>query len=212
MTSFEERLDPGLREVLASLRQPTDIQDFLDQTSYSTEYANRSPVRVLRDRIAHCLDGGLFAAAVLRRLGHPPLVVDLLPEPGTDDDHVLAIFRCDGGIGAVAKSNFTGLRYREPIYRNIRELALSYFESFFNVHGRRTLRAYTVPLNLERFDGLGWMWNDAAADVIEQTFPRLQRRELLTPEMAAALAPVDKLSYQAGTLGTSPAGLYKPKT
>ena len=147
----------------------------------------------------------------LRRLGYPPLIVDLLPEPGTDDDHVLAIFKKDGYLGAVAKSNFVGLRYREPIYRSLRELVLSYFEVYFNVHGQKTLRAYSMPLNLAAFDRLGWMWDDAGADAVERRLPRLRHISLITPEMAAGLSPVDKLSYAAGMLGSNPAGLYKPK-
>ena len=111
---------------------PRKIQDFLDTVAYEPEYFNRSPLRVLRERRGHCLDGAIFAAAALRRLGHPPLVLDLIPEPLMDDDHVLAVFRKNDAFGAVAKSNFTGLRYREPVFRTLRELIMSYFEDYFN--------------------------------------------------------------------------------
>jgi hypothetical protein len=106
-TTFEARLDSQQRQIFSGLSSPARIQAFLDQLPYSAENANRCPLSVLRDRVAHCLDGGLFAAAALRRIGYPPLIIDLLPAPGTDDDHVLAIYRCDGHLGAVAKSNYT---------------------------------------------------------------------------------------------------------
>ena len=207
---FEEHLTPQQRRVFSGLDSPARIQAFLDQIPYSAENVNRCPLSVLRDRIAHCLDGGLFAAAALRQIGHPPLIVDLLPAPGTDDDHVLAIYRCDGHLGAVTKSNMTGLRYREAIYRNLRELVLSYFEDYFNVYGEKTLRSYTRPLNLQAFDKAGWMWSDAGADAVERHFGRMRKIPLLSPAMIAVLSPTDSLSFQAGTLGANEAGLYRP--
>jgi hypothetical protein len=198
------------RELFLDLSSPAAIQAFLDEIPYSAENANRCPLRVWQDRTAHCLDGALFAAAALRRLGYPPVVVDLLPEPGSDDDHVLAIYKRDGLWGAVAKSNFVGLRFREAIHRTLRELVLSYFEDFFNVKGQKTLRAYTAPLNLSIFDDQGWMRRDAGVDAIEHRLSRARRVPLLTPQMVSHLSPVDQRSYAAGMLGTNPAGLYKP--
>ena len=92
----------------------------------------------------------------MRALGFPPLLLDL--EAVQDTDHVVAVFRIDGRWGAIAKSNFTGLRYREPVYRGLRELAMSYFDGYMNLRGERTLRAYSPPVNLARFDRLrpGW--------------------------------------------------------
>ena len=208
--SFDQYLDAAQRQILAGLDSPERIQAFLDETPYSTEDADRCPVSVLRDRLAHCLDGGLFAAAALRCLGYPPLIVDLIPEPGTDDDHILAIYKVDGLLGAVAKSNFTGLRFREAVYRTVRELVMSYFESYFNVRGEKTLRAYTVPLNLQDLDSTGWMWRDEGVEPVVHRLDRLRQFRVISPAMAVRLSPVDKLSYAAGTVGTNPAGLYKP--
>jgi hypothetical protein len=165
----------------------------------------------MRDQQAHCLDGALFAAAALRRLGYPPILVDLLPEPGTDDDHVLAIYKVNGYFGALAKSNYSGLRYREAVYRPLRELVLSYFEDYFNINGQKTLRAYTVPLRLSRMDGANWMWSDGGADAVEARLGKLRRIPLITPQMAAGLSAIDPLSFQAGMLGVNEAGLYKPQ-
>jgi hypothetical protein len=165
----------------------------------------------MAERQAHCLDGALFAAFALRRLGHPPVIVDLLPDPGTDDDHVLAIYRCGEGFGALAKSNFTGLRLREPVYRSLRELVMSYFDFYFNVDGIKTLRFYTPQVHLERLDHLGWRTSDAGVDAIEKHLYTLSKIPLLTPEMIAALNPADPLTYRAGTMVVNPAGLYKPQ-
>lgn len=210
--SFEERLTPEEKALVESLDTSEKIQAFLNQTPYSPENANRCPLMVIRERKAHCLDGGLFAAAMLRRLGYPPLLLDMLPEPGTDDDHILALFRVEGNWGAVAKSNFSGLRFREPVYHNLRELVMSYFEDFFNMHGQKTLRTYTRPVNLAAYDRFHWLWQNSGADVIERRLFNLARIPLLTAEMAARLNPVDKLSYQAGMLGVNPEGLYQPDT
>ncbi len=206
-----ERLNADQRAVFEGLNSPAEIQAFLDRTPYSTEDADRSPLSVLRDGVAHCLDGGLFAAAALRRLGFPPRVVDLLPEPGADDDHVLAIYRLQGCFGAVAKSNFAGIRGRSPVYRSLRELAMSYFEFYFSVDRQRTLRAYSVPLNLARFDRLNWLWDDAGATVIEQRLQGLRSIPLLAPPVAAGLGPVDRLTFEAGSLGVNWAGVYQPQ-
>lgn len=202
---FEDHLD------LESLKTPFEIQEFLDSLPYSPEERNRCPLSVLRERKAHCLDGALFAAAALRYIGHPPLLVDMFPEPGSDDDHVLALYRFEGHYGAVAKSNFSGLRFREPVYRSLRELVMSYFEPFFNRYGQKTLRSYTRPLRLERLDRLGWMWADSGADVVERRLLGLKRIPLLSKGMIAALSPVDRRSYEAGMHGVLEEGLYKPK-
>jgi len=208
---FEAHLDHSQRLLFSSLNSPKEIQDFLDSIPYSAENCNRSPLSVMRDRQAHCLDGALFAAAALRRLGFPPILVDLLPDPGTDDDHVLAIYKVNGCYGALAKSNYSGLRYREAVYRPLRELVMSYFEDFFNINGQKTLRAYSVSLRLSRMDSANWMWSDAGADAVEERLSKLRRIPLITPQMAAGLSAVDPLSFQAGMLGVNEAGLYKPK-
>jgi hypothetical protein len=211
MKRIEDLLTETEEAVLRSLSSPTAIQAHLDATPYSPEERDRCPLNVIRDRVAHCLDGGLFAAMALRRLGYPPLVVDLLPEPGTDDDHVLAIFRQGNCYGAVAKSNFVGLRYREPVYRSLRELVMSYFEVFYNVDGLKTLRGYTVPLNLNPFDRYGWAWDDDGVAPIVKRMGEIRRFTVLSPAAATGLSHVDDLSYRAGMLVVNPAGLYKPK-
>ncbi|MCL4560989.1 MAG: hypothetical protein M1281_10280 [Chloroflexi bacterium] len=197
-------------ELLASLDTPLKIQAFLDTLPYSVEHRNRCPVNVLADRVAHCLDGGLFAALALRQIGFAPRLIDLLPEPGTDDDHILAIYQIDGLFGAVAKSNFPELRFREPVYRSLRELVMSYFGFYFNIDGVKTLRGYTRPLDLASLDAYGWPWRDEAADMVEKRLAAKTRIPLFPEKTAALLSPVDELTYQAGTLHTNPTGVYRP--
>src|SRR5947208_17132977 len=141
------------RAVFRGLTTPEKIQRFLDRLAYNKEHGGatcRSPRGVLRDRTAHCMEGALFGAAGLRMMGHPPLLLDL--EAVRDDDHVLAIFRVRGHWGALAKSNYSGLRYREPVYRTLRELAMSYFEHYYNLRREKTLRNYSRPGTLPRSD------------------------------------------------------------
>ena len=144
--------------LLKKLSTPWKIQDFLNSLPYNTEPDGdtcRSPRRVMRDRTAHCFEAALFAAAALRTNGMPPLILDLVAV--RDTDHVIAVYKMDGCLGAIAQSNYSGLRFREPIYRTIRELAVSYFEDYYNPQGEKTLRAYSRPVNLSRFDSMGWM-------------------------------------------------------
>ena len=193
----------------SGLDSPAAIQAFLDEIPYSTDPFYRCPRRVALDRKAHCFDGAVFAAAVLRRLGLPPLLVDMFG--WHDDDHILAVFKIEGHWGAIAKSNYVGLRFREPIHRTLRELMLSYFEDFYNVLREKTLRSYTLPLSLKPFDRLRWTVRDETMEAIAARLDRLRRIPLLTPSMVARLSLKDRRSYEAGMLGSVPEGLYKPE-
>jgi hypothetical protein len=193
----------------SNLVSPFKIQEFLDFIPYSEEERYRCPRSVLRDNKAHCYDGAVFAAAALRFIGYPPLLVEILPND-RDDDHILAVFQKGKYWGAVAKSNFVGLRYREPVYRDLRELIMSYFESYFNVAGERTLIGYTAPLNVNRFDKLEWLVNDNAMHAIALGLDSKRKFNIITPAMARQLSAVDKRSYQAGLLGANHKGLFQP--
>jgi len=207
VTDFERTLTAKDRRIVARLDSPFKIQTFLDGVPYSAENRYRSPLSVLRDRKAHCYDGGVFAAAMLRRLGHAPLVIDMIP--WRDDNHMLALFKNDGQWGAVAKSNFAGLRYREPVYRTVRELVMSYFEGFFNLKRERTLRGYTLPLNLKAFDRLNWLVDDTAMDAIADRLDQVRKVFLLSRRMIRRLTRVDPRSYQSGLVGIDMAGVYR---
>jgi hypothetical protein len=212
MLPLTDLLSPANRKIFAGLKSPIAIQEYLDSIPYVGEELNRSPLRVMQDRQGHCLDGGLFAAAALRRLNFPPLILDLVPEPGTDDDHVLALFQGRDNLwGAVAKSNFSGLRFREPIFRTLRELAMSYFEAFYNVQGQKTLRGYTRPLLLSAFDHHDWETTESGVEVVNRRLYSMKMIPLISSQAAATLSQVDKRAYDAGMLGVNFDGLYKPK-
>lgn len=206
---FDEALTKSERRMIALLTTPRKIQDFLDRLPYSVESNYRCPLRVFREHTAHCFDGALFGAAALRRLGYPPLILNMTAI-AEDDDHLLAPYQRDGHWGAVAKSNFVGLRFRGPIYGNLRELVMSYFEQFYSVEGKKSLRSHTVPLNLKVFDKLNWMLSDEPLERIGKRLDEIRNVSLLTSRMIAGLSLVDERSYKAGLLGADEAGLYRP--
>ena len=207
--AFEENLTAGEGRVWAGLRSPIKIQEFLDQMAYSTEKTYRCPLRVMRGKRAHCFDGAIFAAAVLRRIGYPPIILELVPNR-RGDVHVLAVYKRGKSWGAVGKSNFTGLRYREPVYRNLRELVMSCFEQYFNVKGEKTLRGYTLPLNLRTFDSFRWPVNDAALENIAKRLDQMRKVPVISPSMGKKLSHVDPQSLQAGLLCADERGLFQP--
>ena len=206
---FLNQLNKEEKILINGLNTPFKIQAFLDTVVYPGEEGNRSPIEVVRQCKAHCFDGGLFAAAALRLLGFEPIIVDLLPEPGKDDDHILALFYVNGFLGAVAKSNFSGLRYREPIYQTLRELVMSYFEDFFNMKGEKTLRSYSRPVHLKRFDHLNWMTDVEGLNAVEKHLYQLKPTPVITNEQAKYLSPVGERSFEAGIIGLNYDGVYK---
>lgn len=202
-TSLESQLSPEQLGTWKSLTSPVAIQLYLDTLPYMHEDLDRSPLQVITDGQCHCLDGGLLAAAALRRIGFPPLIMDLVPAVGLDDDHVLAIFRVNGKYGAIAKSNFASLRYREPVFRNLRELAMSYFEGFFNVDAQKTLRAYTLPMDLSSWDTVNWETSQEGTAKVVEKFYSKRPIPLISEDEAAALNLVDERTYKAFTTGTN---------
>lgn len=195
-------LTRGETAVLRRLSSPEKVQRYLDDLMYNVEPDGdtvRSPRRVMRDRTAHCAEGAFLAAAAFRLHGRPPLLVDL--EADNDDDHVLAVYRDRGLWGSVATSKFSGLRFRAPVYRTIRELVMSYFEDYFNWDGDRSLRAYSRPLSLTRFDRIGWMTAEEDLWSVVEWLAEAHHTALIRPATARRLPRVDRRSYRAGVLG-----------
>jgi hypothetical protein len=184
---------------LRSLKDPYGIQRYLDGMPYHLEDTAWSPRVVLREETSHCLEGAIFAAAALRANGFQPLILDL--EAEHDTDHVLAIYRVDGHWGAIAKSNYAGCRYREPVYRSLRELAMSYFNIYFNLRRERTLRTFSRPVNLARFDGQEWMTTANPIWFIVNYLFEIHHYKLLRPGMVKRLHRVDERLFQSETLG-----------
>ena len=194
---------------LKNLDTPIEIQYFLNGLPYDPAPGTASPRRVMREGKANCLEGALLAAAALRRLGYPPRLVDM--RSLNDDDHVLAVFRRNEAWGCLAKSNFTVLRFREPVYRTIRELMMSYFDVYFNSIGEKTLREYSVPFDLRRFDKDAWMTTDDDLDFIGDALDRSRHYKVMTRKMIRELRRVDPALVKAGLLGADAEGLFKPK-
>jgi len=194
---------------MSALKSPLQIQAWLDSTPYSTDPIYRAPLTVLRERRAHCFDGACFAALALLQLGHPARLVDMLP--WDDDDHVLAIYKRGARFGSIAKSNFTGLRGREPVYHTLRELLMSYFEPFFNLAKNRTLRGYTRPLALARFDADGWTHRDQTMSTIADALDASPRVTLFSAAEVRAFTKVDDLTVRSNLWAADPRGLRKPK-
>jgi hypothetical protein len=190
--------------LLKKLKHPEKIQAFLDdEIGYNKEKDGescRTPRQVIRDRIGHCAEGAFFAAAALRVQGHEPLIVDL--EAVRDDDHLLAVFQEAGCWGAIAKSNYAGLRYREPVYRSIRELVMSYFEHYYNPAGEKTLRAYsTRPVNLRRFDRVHWMTREEYLWDICEYLCVVPHSRILPLPAERKRRRMDRRLYEAGMVG-----------
>ncbi len=194
--------------ILDKLKSPYLIQEFIDSTAYSDDHFYRSPRSVLRDRKAHCVDGAFFAAAALRRLGYPPVIMEMTAF--RDDDHVIAIYKKEGLMGAVAKSNFVGIRFREPVFKTLRELVLSYFEFYYNVDAEKTLRGYSGLLSLQQFDKINWMTDDSSIEPVIDKLEKSRHYPIMPEGIVKILSPVDKRSYDAGLLGVNEAGLYRP--
>ena len=193
---------PAERKLYRSLKTPFQIQKFLDETiGYNNATTCYSPRLVLQHGVAHCMEGALFAAAALRQQGHPPLLVDL--EAVRDDDHVLAVYRVGGLWGALAKSNYSGLRSREPVYRTIRELVMSYFEHYFNLKGEKTLRAHSRTVNLSRFDDLHWMTCDSEVWEIPTYLCEIAHTPVAPPVTIRKLNRMDQRLFLAGQFGAS---------
>jgi hypothetical protein len=202
MTGFT----PEERRILGRLRTPEKVQLFLDEeVAYNKEPHGEtcgSPRRVLRERAAHCFEGALLAAAALRFHGRRPLVLQMRAEH--DDDHVLALFRerpVGGAWGAVARSNFAGLRFRAPVYRSLRELVMSYFEQYYNLRAEKSLRSYCRPVDLSRFDARGWETSEEDLWYVSDYLAARRFLPLVTNAQVRLLRPLDRRLYQAGLHG-----------
>lgn len=194
-----DEFTPRELRTLRSLKTPHGIQRFLDSLPYHLATSAWSPRRVLAEGTAHCLEGAMFGAAALRAIGFPPLVVDL--EAERDTDHVIAVYRERGHWGAIAASNYAGCRYREPVYRSLRELALSYFDVYYNLAGDRSLRTFSRPVDLGRFDRLRWMTAPGDFWDIAEYLCEIPHTRLITREMARRLHRLDARSLAAGLVG-----------
>jgi hypothetical protein len=208
MKSTDEHWTGAEAEALKRLDTPYSIQRFLDGCDYNATEETRSPRYVFELRRAHCLEGAIFAAACLELQGHPPLVLDL--QAFNDDDHVVAVFKQGNCWGGIAKSNFTTLRYREPVYRNLRELAMSYFDFYFNTRGDKSLRAYSLPYDLNRFNSINWRTTVDDLEDIGYFLDKVKHFPLVSKAQAERLERASPLLLESSMMGSDPAGLFVP--
>ena len=192
--------------MLPIFSNPEDVQDYLDALAYNTTERTFCPRDVVLERKAHCMDGAVFAAAALASIGFPPLLVDL--RAIDDDDHVIAVFRENGLWGAVAKSNTTSLRFRDPVYRSIRELALSYFPLYFNTDGAMSLYEYSRPFSLRKY-GRKYLV-DADVAYIGADLDATVHYPIVSRQRLKGLRSAPRYLMDACFAGADPAGLYKP--
>ncbi|MDO8669304.1 MAG: hypothetical protein Q7K65_03350 [Candidatus Buchananbacteria bacterium] len=189
-------------KILKKLNTPVKIQDFLDKMPINFEPNGdtcMSPLSVLEKNACHCIEGAVLAALALRLAGQPPLLLDLTANKN-DFDHVVAVFKKYGRWGAISKTNHAALRYREPIYKSLRELAMSYFHEYLDDFGRKNLRSYSLPVNLKRFDKLGWMSTKDDIFYIPGYLAEVKHFHLLNKNQIRGLRPADPFEIKIGKM------------
>ncbi len=194
-------------KILRNFNSPESIQAYLDNIPYNPGETCLSPRGVMRHGKAHCMEGAMFAAAALEFIGYKPVIVYIIAV--RDDGHALAIYKKNGKYGSLAKSNFTGLRYRSPVYGSIRELVLSYFDNYFNSIRELTLRGYTHPLYLTNKLFPNWQTSETDLENISDHLDTLRTYTIITPKEAKSLRLVDDRLFKAGLMGADKKGLYK---
>ncbi len=203
LSEFEAQLPHKQQTIFQNLNSPFTIQEYLDSLVYQAVERDRSPLNVMLDEQCHCLDGGFLAALALWRIGYKPLVIDIVPYPGEDDDHVLALYKIHGFWGALAKSNYVNLGFREPVYKNLRELVMTYFEHYASVKQTKALRGYTRPLDASRYTRLNWAVDEVGANKLYyKHFYGRKAIPIITPQMVSYLSPVTDKAYKSETLFT----------
>ena len=195
-------LEKKTLKLLKSLNTPAKIQDFLNAIPINFEPDGDSflsPMAVLEKRVCHCTEGAILAALALRVNGQESLVVDLMASPN-DFDHVITVFQKDGKWGAISKTNHAALRYREPVYATIRELAMSYFHEYLDKEGRKNLRSYSAPVNLKRFDSKNWMTSMDDIYYIPEYLVGVRHFPLINKKQIRNLRKADAIEIEAGEI------------
>ncbi|GIU69666.1 MAG: hypothetical protein KatS3mg002_0902 [Candidatus Woesearchaeota archaeon] len=197
------------KKFFISLNSPSKIQDYLDAIDYDVREGSSSPRYVINEGKANCFEGALLAAAALENIGYKPLIIDMIAH--NDDDHVIAVYKKNNRWGALGKSNTTVLKYREPVYNNIRELIMSYFDFYLNINGEKTLREYSSPVNLKIFDNRKWRTTSEDLEFISDYLYKIKHHKIIKKSMIKHLRKADPLLLEATLLGSLKEGLYKPE-
>mgnify|MGYP003394619740 CR=1 FL=1 len=200
--SIQNEYSSGEIQFLKNLNSPQKIQDYLNTLEFNFEQRGEtcySPRNVIKHKKAHCMEGAMFAAAVLEFHGAKSMVLDLRSE-SHDFDHVVAVFKQFGFFGAISKTNHAVLRYREPIYASVRELAMSYFHEYFDKKGKKTLREYSEPFDLRYFDFLDWRTTEKHLFAIPEYLDKIKHFIILSSAQIKNLRKADKIEIKAGEL------------
>lgn len=190
------------QKILKSLDTEKKIQDFLNAIPINFEEkgdTSMSPRMVLRENKAHCVEGAMLAALALRLQGKKPLVVDMTATK-KDFDHVICVFKKNGKWGALGKTNHAVLRYREPIYKDIRELVMSFFHEYFDDNGKKNLRSYSLPVDLSRFDHLNWTTSEEDVWFVPEYLGKVKHYNILNRKQIANLRKAEDIEIEAGKL------------
>jgi hypothetical protein len=172
-------------KLLSKLNTPQKIQEFLESIPFNHETNGEtcmSVASVLKENKAHCLEGAFVACVCLMLVGRKPLIVSLKVNDTHDDDHIVVIFKENGYFGALSKTNHAVLRYRDPVYRSVRELVMSYFHEYFLYKdGKKTLIGYTEPINMKRYK-TAWITSDSDVFDIGNTIYKIPVISIIPPE------------------------------
>lgn len=185
--------------ILKKLNTPRKIQEFINQIPMNFEEDKEtclSPRQVLKLNKAHCIEGAILAALILRIHGHRPLILDLTAA-SVDEDHVITLFKQNGCWGAISKTNHDILRYRDPVYKTVRELVMSYFHEYFDNQGRKNLRSYSQPVDLSKFDKRGWMTSEEEVWYIPEYLVELPHTQILSRSQISLLKKPDPIEMES---------------
>lgn len=199
MHSIFQQLTENERTLFQKLNSPQKIQDFVNSLEMNFEDNYQSPRRVLQSGKAQCLEGAMLAAAILWSNGEKPLLLDLQADK-SDVDHVVALFKGNGHWGAISKTNHAVLRYREPIYKTVRELAMSYFHEYFDNKGKKNMRTYSQPFDLSTYDDGAWVFTKKSLHKLAADLDNFKHYSILTPKMKKGIRRADKIEITAGKI------------
>jgi len=194
-------------QLLKKLRTPQKISEFLAKIRYKVTDGCYSPRLVMAYQEAHCFDGAFFAAAAMEFHGYKPLIIDLWAQD--DDEHLLCVYQQHGLWGSIAKSNTSLLLERSPVYQNVRELIMSYFDLYFNYYGKLGLYAYSKPINLNLFNKYNWRGTDQNLEFLSEKIDQQTHYEIIDPRKLKKMPKVNKVLLKACFLNSNLAGVKR---
>lgn len=197
--SIKKLLPFDIRRLYSKLNSPIKIQDYLDALPVNFELSgesNFSPIQVICENKAHCFEGAVLASSILAYHGHRPLLMDFATAYD-DEDHTIALFKKDSKWGGLSKTNHVVLKYRDPIYASPRELAMSYFHEYYLYDGRKSLRAYSAPFDLSRYETSSWISDERGLDWLMKAVSKSRYFPVLPDKMIRNLRRASKVELDA---------------